>query len=387
MNTTPCLSTGNLPDEKQFLLLKAALFSGKMSLENWEKWCAIENLDAIDGASFRLIPLLHKNLEKYNIKTLEQERLKGISRFHWCKNQILIKAMHSLLSTLRCAGVDVLLLKGGALIFQYYHSPALRPMSDFDFMVPKNQLSKALSIMQGSGWASVDSMMLDDPQVQSTRHSQSFVDSNGNECDLHWTPLREATWKNAEAHFWDTSERLDLPGYNVRVLGPTEHLLHTIVHGGHYNVLPPIRWISDAWIILENDAERIDWDRLLYLGKKYLCATSLRYGLLYLASEFKVEVPPSILLRLEQQIPRLQERIEHRCVTHIVSSYRLDLLLLKAWFRHCKQQHGKSIVSRIITFPSFLRIYLKVNSLFLYCMERFKNILFKARINRNVKGN
>jgi hypothetical protein len=362
----------NLPDEKQTFLLKASISSGQDVYKNWQKWSASVDLNDVDGASFRLIPLLHKNLEKHQIYPIEMGKLKGISRYHWCKNQILLKAMGELLILFKVNTIDTMLLKGGALIYKYHNSPSLRPMSDFDLMVPRDQIYKATTVMIQNGWKSASNLMLDDPKVQKNTHNQSFVDKNGNECDLHWTPLREATWQDAERHFWETAEEITIHGNTVKILGPTEQLLHTIVHGSHYNVLPPIRWISDSWVIIENEKDTIVWERLIELGKKYSCLMSLQYGLQYLATEFKMAIPPDFLNHLAHQEIPLQEMVEYKIVSHMIPAYRIDTLLLRGWFRHCKQKPHASFYKKCISFPNFLRIYLRIGN-----PQDIANLIFK----------
>lgn len=367
----------NFPDASQEMLLKAALFSGEEAIENWKTWSGSVDIDTLDGASFRLLPLLHANLVKHNITTPAIGKLKGISRFHWCKNQILINKMLSLIAALRNEQIDVMVLKGGALIFQYYKSSALRPMSDFDIMIPRDKIADAVALMQEIGWKPVGKLMISDPAVQAKRHGQSFVDGQGNECDLHWTPLFTATWDRAEALFWETSEEIQVKENVFRVLGPTEQLFHTVIHGGYYNQMPPIRWVADAWLILEQEPNRIDWKHLLELGTIYSYTTILQRGLLYLSTDFGANIPPEILSMISNKKITLREKIEIRALSKKIPSYRIDLLLLKIWFRHSQQRNNASFLSQLATFPSFFKAYISIekwSQLPSFIVKRYRGI-------------
>jgi len=342
INNTMLTSTDNLPDEQQILLLKAALCSGQDCYDNFQKWRKLVDLDDIEHASFRLIPLLYENLQQHSVHQIELGKLKGISRYHWCKNQILLKSMTDLLRLLSCNGVDTLVLKGGALIYGYYKRPALRPMSDVDILVPKRSLNN--------------------PSIQKNLHSVEFIDAKGNECDLHWTPLWEATWEGAEMHFWETAEPITIQGVDTKIMAPTEQLFHTIVHGSQFNALPPLRWIADAFKVIEKDGERIDWDKLITLGKEYSYLTNLQQGILFLRSHFEIQMPEDFVTDLVQLKAPLTEKLEYQLESRYIPAYRIDMLLFRAWFRHSKQKRDTHSIHRLLSFPSYIRTRLKISS-------------------------
>ena len=362
INNTILTSTDNLPDEQQILLLKAALCSGQDCYDNFQNWRKQVDLDDIESASFRLIPLLYENLQKHAVHQIELGKLKGISRYHWCKNQILLKSMTDLLRLLSYNEVDTLVLKGGALIYGYYKRPALRPMSDVDIMVPKRSLKKTVSVMLANGWKSVNNNDITDPSVQKNLHSVEFVDAKGNECDLHWTPLWDATWEGAETHFWETAEPITIQGIDTRIMAPTEQLFHTIVHGSQFNALPPLRWIADAFKVIEKDGERIDWDKLIILGKEYSYLTNLQQGIHFLRSHFKIQMPEEFVTALVHLRAPLTEKLEYQLESRYIPAYRIDMLLLRAWFRHSKQKKNTHSICRLLSFPSYIRTRLKISS-------------------------
>ncbi len=384
INNTILASTDNLPDEQQILLLKAALCPGQDCYDNFQQWRKQVDLDDIESASFRLIPLLYENLRKHAVHQVELGKLKGISRYHWCKNQILLKSMTDLLRLLSLNEVDTLVLKGGALIYGYYKRPALRPMNDVDILVPRRSLQQAVSVMLANGWKSLNNNDITDPSVQKNLHSVEFVDAKGNECDLHWTPLWDATWEGAETHFWETAEPITIQGIDTRIMGPTEQLFHTIVHGSQFNALPPLRWIADAFKIIENDGERIDWNKLITLGKEYSYLTNLQQGILFLRSNFEIQMPEAFVTALVHRKVPLNEKLEYQLESRYIPAHRIDMLLLRAWFRHSKQKRNTHSLYRLWSFPSYIRTRLKISS-FKDIPEALKTRFAKIRNERRKK--
>lgn len=352
----------NLPDDRQQLLLQAALCSESVGYDSWQKWRKLVDLDTIEEASFRLIPLLYENLKRLHVTELELGKLRGISRYHWCKNQLLLKSMVELLLLLEKNGITTLVLKGGALVYSHYSSPALRPMSDMDIMVPRGQLPGTIELMQEYGWKLRGGIDIYDSGVFNRLHSVELTDGRGNECDLHWTPIWDATWKGAEVHFWETSEPFTLQGVNTRVLGPTEQLFHTIVHGSSYNAMPPIRWIADAVKILAKDSGSIDWEGMLRLGRKYGYLTSLQQGVLYLSGNYPVSIDARVINRYRRLSFPLKELMEYRLEKRYIPAYRIDTLLLRGWLRHCKQKRDSSFTTRVSSFPAYVATRMRIAS-------------------------
>ena len=176
------------PTPAQEHLLRAALLRGPAALAAWEAWSAQTDLDSLDAASFRLLPLLYVNLQAegaerakraaqgagVEVRVLRQaqdaqdageaqdvqeardrqslKKLKGIYRYHWSGNQVLFHDAAAVLDRLQAAGVQTLLLMGPALATLYYPNPGLRPVDEFDVLVPLSQAARAAEVLAEAGW-------------------------------------------------------------------------------------------------------------------------------------------------------------------------------------------------------------------------------------------
>jgi hypothetical protein len=355
----------SLPDTRQLLLIKTCLASSTEStLRSWTEWRSGIDIDHLDEGSNRLLPLLYRKLEHLKVSDSEIGRLGGVYRYHWVSNHLLMSELHQVLFALREASVDVMLLKGAALISRYYHDPGIRPMSDLDIMVRPHDLNTASEILMRLGWAPRINRNLNRVGSERLVHAIDFVRSrNGRviELDVHWTPLHRAKWVGVEETFWQHSQMASVNGVDCRVLDPTHQLLHICLHGGSWNTMPPFRWIVDAHWILIQDSEQIDWHRLLEQARTYNGFMTLKTGLSYLHGALSLPIPQDIIDRLSDSQPTRLELLEHRLMTEQIPRFRLDLLLLLEWMNHSRAHLGENSLARLAGFPVYLKLIWKLD--------------------------
>ena len=82
---------GCWPTREQELLLQAALMQGKETIDAWEAWKSTVEIAQIDQGSYRLLPLLYKNLRDHGVEDPWADTLKGVYRSTWYKNQLLFR--------------------------------------------------------------------------------------------------------------------------------------------------------------------------------------------------------------------------------------------------------------------------------------------------------
>jgi len=347
----------------QLSLLQACLAPGDGIEPHWRAWRGQAELDSLDEASNRLLPLLYRRLEAAGLNDPDMARLRGIYRYHWCRNQLLLAELRRLLAALRELGVEVLLLKGAALIQRHYRDPGIRPMSDLDIMVRPGDMDTVFGLLQERGWQPKVRAELEQMRTRRLLHAVDFRrDWNGRvlEIDVHWTPLHRSTWPGAEKAFWARSLATSVDGIACRILDPTDQLLHTCLHGGAWNVMPPLRWVADACHILRDDAAAIDWERLVADAHRHHGFLMLREALACLHEVFAAPVPPALLRQLLAARPSRAERLEHGLQTRQIAAARIDQLLLLEWFNHSRAYQRTALLARLADFPAYLKLSWKL---------------------------
>jgi len=343
------------PTSQQELLLKAALLKGEDAITAWRGWAAAVNFDLLDAGSQRLLPLLYRNLTDQNVRHPVIEVYKGFYRMTWYKNRLLCHRITNVLRHLDSHGIPALLLKGAALVSLYYKDWALRPMNDFDLLVPQDDALKTIDLLCRSGWRPVDS--IPDESDFLTRHACTLIDASGIEFDLHWRIMHESGCNNVDDNFKSSAMRIDFHGVNVSVLSHTDQLFHVLVHGARWNAIAPLRWVPDAMMILREAGLKIDWHRLLHEARSRCLVVSLKKCLTYLHDVFAAPVPVEIMANMERLRPSLTERLEFWMNGRSRGLVR-DLFYL--WFTHVRTSGITGSVRLMLRFPSFLRTFWKV---------------------------
>ena len=192
------------PTQLQELLLRAALLEGRIAEDAWKEWrsCVdIDDVDRLDPGSYRLLPLLYRNLHSHMEEDPIMMKLKGVYRLTWYKNQMLFHTITSLLRSFQHAGIDTMVLKGAALTLLCYKDYGLRPMNDFDVLV---HTGEAMPLSGYSGnWDGNPWRFNPDEEYISVSYSHGFADKAGREIDLHWHIFSQCRTPDADADFWE----------------------------------------------------------------------------------------------------------------------------------------------------------------------------------------
>ena len=252
------------PGELELLLLKAALSDGDEARGAWQDASRrIGSISRLDGATYRLLPLLYRNLSKQGVDDPVLDRLKGVYRHSWYANHLLFHEVGALLGSLEEADIDTMVLKGGAVSRLYYEAPGTRPMGDIDVVVRGRQVRQAIELLERNGWKENFQPRVPLESVLRTRHSAEYLHPRGQELDLHWLPFKQST---DEQPFWDKAAiPLELGGTQTRALCPEDQLLHLCVHGVEENMRSPY-WAADAVMLIRSQQRGLDWQRLVEAG-------------------------------------------------------------------------------------------------------------------------
>jgi Uncharacterised nucleotidyltransferase len=341
------------PTGQQELLLRAALLKGQASIEAWERWKSSTDVEHLDVGSHRLLPHLYRNLQDQGVKDPLMATFKGVYRRTWYDNQLLFHQVSTLLLAFREAGIETMVLKGAALAILHYKDCGLRPMNDFDVMVPVEQISAAIELMRKLGW----NPMPRSPEALTESYlsivnSHGFVHNAGRECDLHWHLFPECCHPDADIDFWQRSIPLQIHGVSTRSLSPTDHLLHICVHGAEWNPIPPLRWATDAMMIMSTSP--IDWDDLVARGLERRLTLPLRDTLNYLHGKLAAPVPSKTLRSLDEIPTSRLERAEYKYKTQNYEAKTLGYLPV-LWFRYLRLEGTDRSRHKLLGFVKYLQ--------------------------------
>jgi len=298
-----------LPDEAQLLLLRAAVSPLPEAAAAWDEWKRRHVLregvqlpelagrlrSGLDPASQRLLPLICHNLAATD---LVAGLFRGLLQRNRQRNRFMLDTTQHILTQLEDNGFDVLLLKGLPLTFRYYADPGLRRSADVDLLVPRRQFRDVCAFLERSLLPEVRSSSFFFPGICQVMHSQMFRGTFPFAIDVHHRLFHEHTDDNRMSAIWQQRERV-LLGENIRasVPAPTHLLFHVLAHAREVNA--PVRWVPDAVTICRKEGPRISWEELAALAESYRFTSLFRIMLPFLAQEFSVPVPETVLTRLQ----------------------------------------------------------------------------------------
>lgn len=283
------------PTAAQELLLKACLRPGREAVACWEAWRTQIDIDQIDVGSRRLLPLLHAALAVAGIDHPLMGKYRGMWRLAWCRNQILMRDGLALAAALRQAGIMPMALKGAALNLAYYHDIGLRPMIDFDLMVPTGQALEAATAMTRLGWIHTPAHVPTMPDLLLIMHARPFENAQGNEVDLHWHVLHERCAPDADDEFWKSA--IPAGARPVLLPDPADLLLMICTQGVRWNPASQLQWIADAVTVMRSG--RMTWDRLLEQSVRCRMVLPLRQALRYVREVIGEAMPAEVVRALE----------------------------------------------------------------------------------------
>ena len=298
------------PSTRQELLLKAALFNGELAFQAWREWRRDYDPARLDYGSQRLLPLLYRNLKTLGIEDPELSQFKRAYLDTWAKNKILFSKIAWPLQAFREAGIDTLVLKGTSLIVHYYQDYGVRPMNDFDFLVPTSRAPEAVALLRRLGWQ--PQLKHPDRSLEaylSVNYALHFSNATGCDIDLHWHVLNECLGPRSDDNFWTAAVPIKVGNVESLSLNPSDDLFHICLHGTHWNKMPPIRWVADAMVLLGSGVQ-VDWERLFEQASQRALSLPLAAALGCLVERFDVPVPSGFLDRLKRLPVSRDERRE-----------------------------------------------------------------------------
>jgi hypothetical protein len=294
------------PTSSQQLLLRAALSEGDPAAA-WDQWRRSGGqIDDLDRDAQRVLPQLYRNLVAAGCEDPDRERLKGIYRHSWSSNQILFNAVGPVLHAFRDAGIEAMVLKGGAVAGLYPDGLGTRPMRDIDILLRREAVDDGLVVLAEHGITAPDPSGL--VRARRAKHSESLSGPNGFDLDLHWEALFKV---GSDSSLWRSARPGVLGDAPVLVPGLADQLLHACVHGTGFTPAP-MRWITDAMLILRASDGELDWEHLIAAAREHHASRNLHRALSVLVTDFDAVIPREALSRLARIPVSPIERLESR---------------------------------------------------------------------------
>ena len=248
-------------------------------------------------------PLLHRSLSRIDDVSLVPERVTAVLRERYyitlARNMIHYDELGTALRMFADAGIDVIILKGGALAETVYRDIGLRPFSDVDILVREEDLQRAKEVMAKIGYVL-------DERISPAAHNEEFgcdlhyVINEGHVLEIHWHIARKTGNDRYTRILIDELWKRALPAriadVDTLVLSPEDLLLHLCIHLPRHRYNRLIWFCDIAEVVRQGD---VDWDRLVETAKECRAMAYMYYGLHFTDDLLGRGVPERVLDELK----------------------------------------------------------------------------------------
>ena len=300
------------PNDRQKLLLRAALMEGDASALAWRGVRPDFDLDDPDHASQALLPLVYRQLDRLGIEDPGLPKLRGIYRRTWYMNQLLLDRLKGTLEAVKAGGGDPLVVSSWELPLRYYGDLGLRSVASLHLLVRPDRVARSAQALFDHGWAGP--LDPSTPFVRS-RHNARYERANGDRCILYWRLFHEFSdpVRGIEPDdLWEQPIDLELRGVPARALNPTDELLNVCVGGARPSNWPTVIWVADAIAVMRARDSAIDWERVVRQARSLRATLRVHDALSFLREELDAPVPADVLDELRQARTSRREVLAHR---------------------------------------------------------------------------
>ena len=222
------------------------------------------------------------------------------------RNALIYEEAKDIIRAFNSQGIRTIVLKGIFLAENIYKNIALRPMTDIDILIRKEDLARAGSLLNALGYpsppqytgflkigfpCSVNSMMYtaDNPLKPSIHIHWHIINST-------W-PLDALVAGIDMNTIWRSARPVRINNVETLTLSP-EHLIIYLAHHGLNHSFNKTIMVSDIALTVRNYGSQIDWDTVMQEGEKFGLAFIVYAALKYVSKVSGLDIP-----RLEELKP------------------------------------------------------------------------------------
>lgn len=240
------------------------------------------------------------------------------------RNTLMLHHATEILTSLKSAGLEVIVLKGLYLVENVYANIALRTFGDIDLLVRRDKVAEALKVMQQSGFT-LSSWY--DPAETNTdlKHLPPLEKPDAPTVEIHWTLVEETEPFRVEPQgLWQRAMDASVAGVAVQALSLEDLLLHLSLHFTYQHRLHAgLRNLFDIAETLRHFSAQVDWQKLVQITHEWGTEriTWLTFRLLKLVTG--AEVPAEALQAL--QPPGENDLIVAKALAQLFSNVQIEL--------------------------------------------------------------
>lgn len=253
------------------------------------------------------LKLNEKKNDYRNIPSIIFEEFKKDYYVNATKNTLIFEGLGKVLQAFNKTGLQVIVLKGAALAEIVYGNLALRPMSDIDLLVKKEDLLRIDEQLKIQGYLPSDGSVKDINFSSAYLTTLDYRSPSKNlpSFHIHWHFVNSSIPNESYITYikmediWQDAEKTKIANVETLVMAPHHLVIHLSEHALRVtHSLSKFCFFCDINEAINFYQERLDWDQLIKDSFKFNL-NRMVYLSLYFASKFlATKIPEDVLLKL-----------------------------------------------------------------------------------------
>lgn len=219
-----------------------------------------------------------------------REFLKNSYTFYLFRSLVFRKEFLRIYEAFWQARINIVPIKGMALIQDVYFNVPPRPMVDIDLLVNEDDLQKSESVFYGLGYRKELYGLKEEYWRKKQCHIAFYnKEKRSPYIELHWGLDFKRKNCNMLPRLWNRIREINTEGQRIKVLSPEDTLFSLALHQRRYGKVLSLKNVLDLGLLFNIYGNSFEWDYVLEESQNGHMSSAIFY-LIYLA-QFFLETP------------------------------------------------------------------------------------------------
>jgi hypothetical protein len=262
-----------------------------------------------------LAPLLYDTVRRSDESVIPEEILSDLRNHYYDTaghNLLILQELVAILRSFDDAGIDVVVLKGAALIQDVYEKLAYRPMIDLDLLIRFDDLAQATERLEQQGYRVLQPAPFKDESGLYWNEVMLVQQNNGGSVvELHWHLLDNpyyATRIKTESLI-ERSRQLLTADVAPRVLSLEDQIIHLCCHNLYHHLGRFTRSLVDIAFVVAKYGDEIDWESISQRSEESDTTMAVGSAIEQLSDNWYAPIPKFAIDKAATWKPSRRERL------------------------------------------------------------------------------
>ena len=179
---------------------------------------------------------------------------------------------------------------------------ALRPMGDLDLLVRKADVDQAVAIVKQFGYRNYDVERLPGFDHEFVHHTRLINDQTDHMVEIHWNLVAGDADERSPSIEWFWSQTEQRPEWAAQILNPTATWLYVAAHNllQHGAAESRLIWFYDLHLLVTQAGKDIEWEIVISQAQKFGWLSAFQLAGTRLRQWFQTPIPDWVVVAMEQ---------------------------------------------------------------------------------------